>query len=71
MSLATSEPRETKFLARFEHVCAALRQFQIRQGLCWTLLAAALGLAVLAAADFRWELPWNARVAGLVACGLR
>jgi hypothetical protein len=67
MSLAISDPRETKFLARFEHVCAALRQFQIRKGLCWTLLAAALGLAVLAAADFRLELPWNMRAAGLFA----
>ena len=41
MSLAISEPRQTKFLARFEQVCAALRRFQILQGLCWTLLAAA------------------------------
>jgi hypothetical protein len=67
MSLATSEQKETKFLARFEHVCESLRRFQIRQGLCWTVLAAALGLAALAAADFRLELPWNARAALLLA----
>ncbi len=70
MSIAISEPRPTKFLARFEHVCAALRRYQVRKGLCWTLLAAALGLAALAAADFRWELPWNGRAAGLLAFGV-
>ncbi len=70
MSLATSEPTETKFLVRFAHVWASLRRFQIRQGLCWTFLAAALGLAILTAADFRLELPWNARAAGLFACAV-
>ena len=34
MSLATSEPQEPKFLARFEHVWASLRRYQVRQGLC-------------------------------------
>jgi hypothetical protein len=68
MSLATSEPLELKFLARFEHVCKSLRRYQLRQGLSWTLLAAALGLAVLTAIDFRWELLWSWRVAGLIAC---
>ena len=68
MSLATSEPRRTEFLVRFEHVCASLRRYQVRQGLCLTLLAAALGLAALAAADFRWELPLATRAAGLVTC---
>ncbi len=70
MSLATSEPTETKFLVRFAHVWASLRRFQIRQGLCWTFLAAALGLVILTAADFRLELPWNARAGGLFACAV-
>ncbi len=67
MSLATSEPPELKFLARFEHVCTSLRRYQLRQGLCRTFAAAALGLAVLAAADFQFELPRSARAAGLFA----
>ncbi len=59
MSLATSEPQKPKFLNRFEHVWASLRRYQVRQGLGWSFLAAALGLAVLVAADYRLELPWN------------
>lgn len=70
MSLAISEPKESKFLALFAHVCTSLRRYQVCQGLCWTLLAAALGLAVLTAADFRWELPWSERVIGLFAGAL-
>ena len=46
---------------------ASLRRYQVRQGLAWSLLAAALGLVALAAADYRLELPWNVRAAGLVA----
>ena len=67
MSLATSEPEELKFLARFEHVWASLRRYQIRQGLAWSLLTAVLGLTALVAADYRLELPWSVRAAGLVA----
>ena len=67
MSLLISEPREQKFLARFENVWASLRRFQVRQGLAWTFLAAALGLAALAAADHRWELPRQVRAVGLAA----
>ena len=67
MSLATSEPQNLKFLARFEHVWASLRRYQVAQGLGWSFLAAALGLAALAAADYRLELPWSVRAAGLLA----
>jgi hypothetical protein len=67
MSLATTEPQHVKFLARFEHVWASLRRYQLGQGLGWSFLAAALGLAALATADYRWELPWRTRAAGVVA----
>jgi hypothetical protein len=67
MSLATSEPRDLKFLTRFENIWTTLRRYQVREGLGWSFLAGALGLAVLAAADYRLELPWNVRAAGLVA----
>ncbi len=65
MSLATSEPRELKFLTRFEHIWTSLRRYQVREGLGWSFLVGALGLAVLAAVDYRLELPWNVRAAGL------
>ena len=67
MSLATSEPQNLKFLTRFEHVWVSLRRYQVRQGLGWSFLAAALGLALLAAIDYRLELRWNVRAAGLAA----
>lgn len=70
MSLATSEPTATKFLNRFEHVCASIRRFQVALGLCWTLLAAVLGFTLLTVADFLFELPWIMRTAGLFACGV-
>ena len=65
MSIATYEPQDLKFLTRFEHVWVSLRRYQVRQGLGWSFLAAALGLAALAAIDYRLELPWNVRAAGL------
>jgi hypothetical protein len=66
MSLANSDPRDPKFLTRFRHVWTSLRRYQVREGLGWSFLAGALGLAVLAAADYRLELPGNVRAAGLV-----
>jgi hypothetical protein len=63
----TSEPRELRFLSRFENVWESLRRYQIRQGLCWTFLAAALGLGTLVVADYFWELLWEMRATGLAA----
>ena len=66
MSLATIERPKPKFLDRFEHVWASLRKYQLRQGLAWWFFIVALGLTLLVAADFRLELPWNTRAAGLM-----
>jgi hypothetical protein len=66
MSLANSEPRELRFRTRFEHIWTSLRRYQVREGLGWSFLAGSLGLAVLAAADYRLELPRDVRAAGLV-----
>lgn len=65
MSLLTAEPKEQRFLARFDHVWASLRRYQIRQGLCWSFLSATLGLLLLVAADWWLELPWNTRATAL------
>jgi hypothetical protein len=70
VSLTTTEPRAAKFLDRFEHVRASLRRSQIVLGLCRTLLAFGLGLAALAAADHRLELPLPVRAAGLAVMAL-
>ncbi len=67
MSVAISEPQKLKFLNRFERVWAALRGYQVRQGLAWSFLTGALGLIVLVVADYRLELPTNARGLGLSA----
>ena len=66
MSLATSELRDLTFLARFQHIWTSLRRYQVREGLGWSFLACALGLALLTLADYRLELPWNTRAVGLV-----
>src|SRR5262245_10917447 len=66
MSLANSEPGDLRFLTRFQHIWTSLRRYQVWEGLGRSFLAGALGLAVLAAADYRLEWSWNARAAGLV-----
>ena len=67
MSLAIAEPPKPKFLARFDHVWAALKRYQIRQGAAWSFLIAALGVITLVAADYRLELIRSVRAGGLVA----
>ncbi|MFI5459341.1 MAG: DUF4175 family protein [Isosphaerales bacterium] len=67
MSLATTEPPKPKFLGRFEHVWASLRRYQVRQGLAWSFLTVVLGLTALVMADYRMELAWSGRAAGLIA----
>src|SRR5436305_14558976 len=63
VSLLTSETGELRFLARFEDIWESLRRFQVRQGLCWTFLAAAVGLGLLVVADYGLELSWSIRAA--------
>jgi len=67
VSLATTEVR---FLGRFEQIWAALRRHQVRQGVGWSVLTAALGLGLLAWADYRLELSWATRAAGLGAAAV-
>jgi hypothetical protein len=67
MSLAISEHQKSKFLTRFDLLWEALRRYQLREGMAWSFLAGALGLIALVGADYRLELPTNARAAGLAA----
>lgn len=52
------------FIRRFDRIWTQARRVQLWQALCWMLLAALAGLAVLTAADYTFELarPW--RMAG-------
>ena len=61
---------EPKFLRPFEAIWADLRRFQVRMGLCATLCIAAFGLVLLAAADYRFELPRAVRAVGLAVAAL-
>ena len=71
MSLATLETRERSSCLASNvsgRRCGGTRSCQ---GLAWSFLAAALGLAALAAADYLLELPGSTRAAGLAAAGGR
>jgi len=57
------------FVGRFGKTWSELRRTEIRCGLCWTLFVAAAGIALLATADYWWELPWSVRAVGCAATG--
>jgi hypothetical protein len=57
------------FVGRFGKTWSRLRRTEIRCGLCRTLFVAAFGVALLAAADYVWEMPWSVRAVGLAAVG--
>lgn len=56
---------ERGFVGRFGTTWSQIRRAEISCGLWRTLLAAAGGVGLLAAADYWWELPWSFRAAGL------
>src|SRR5213594_2827602 len=64
--MSTAEIRST-FIRRFDRIWAQARRVQLSQALCWGVLAALVGVALLVAIDYAWELPRVARLATLVA----
>jgi hypothetical protein len=66
----TTATNETAFLNRFERIWNALRRSQVREGLWWSTLAAALGLGGLALADDWLELSLTVRGIGLDLAGV-
>lgn len=64
--MAHAETR-SRFVRRFDAIWLQARRVQLWQAACWALLAALAGVALLAAADYVWELsrPW--RVAAIAA----
>src|SRR5687768_2439625 len=63
MSTATNQ----SFLTRFDRIWAQARRVQMLQALCWAVLTALAGVALLAAVDYAFELPLAIRVAAIVA----
>lgn len=61
---------QSKFLIRFDRIWAQARRVQLVQALCWGVLAALGGLALLAAADYSLELSHTFRLLGLSSVGV-
>ncbi|HJT33863.1 MAG TPA: DUF4175 family protein [Pirellulales bacterium] len=53
--------QSSSFIRRFDRIWTQARRVQLWQALCWMLLAALAGLALLTAADYTFELarPWR------------
>lgn len=66
--MAHAEPRSS-FVRRFDAIWRQARRVQLWQAVCWALLAALAGVALLAAADYAWELPRAWRVAAMATTG--
>ncbi len=65
----TEETRKSAFAERLDALRSAIRRAQMWYGVSWVLLVAVCGLAALAMADYRLELPWLVRAAGLGGLG--
>jgi hypothetical protein len=66
--MATVE--QTKFSDRFDRIWAQARWVQLSQAVCWAILVALAGVALLAAADYWLELPISWRIGGIILTGL-
>lgn len=67
--MATSDLR-SGFVGRFDRIWLQARRVQFWQAACWALLTALAGVALLAAADYAWELPRVWRQAAVSAIAL-
>lgn len=60
----------SSFVRRFDSIWLQARRVQLWQAVCWALLAALAGVALLAAADYVWELPRAWRVVAMTTTGV-
>ncbi len=67
--MATADTKSA-FVTRFDRIWAQARRVQLSQALCWGVLTALAGIALLAAVDYWWELPRLARIAALFVTGI-
>jgi hypothetical protein len=67
--MATADTKSA-FVSRFDRIWAQARRVQLSQALCWGVLTALAGIALLAAIDYWWELPRLARIGALVATAI-
>lgn len=64
--MAQADPR-SGFVRRFDRIWLQARRVEYWQAACWALLTALAGVALLAAADYVWELASTWRVAAAAA----
>src|SRR5690349_9666670 len=69
VTMSTAETRST-FVTRFDRIWAQARRVQLWQSLCWGVLTALGGIALLAAVDYLLELPHLLRVLAMGAIGV-
>ena len=66
--MSTVEAR-SNFVRRFDRIWGQARRVQLSQALCWGLLTALAGVALLAAADYWLELSRPLRLSAVAAIG--
>ena len=60
-----SSAHTSSFVSRFDRIWAQARRVQLSQAVCWAILTALGGIALLAAIDYWWELPRILRIVAL------
>lgn len=60
---------KSAFIARFDHIWTQARRVQLSQALCWSILTAMAGIALLAVLDYWLELPHAVRISAVVLIG--
>ena len=65
----STDTRST-FVTRFDRIWAQARRVQLWQSLCWGVLTALGGIALLTGVDYLLELPHLLRTVAMVAIGV-
>src|SRR5688500_10679002 len=65
-----SSAHQSTFVSRFDRIWAQARRVQLSQAVCWAILTALGGIALLAAIDYWWELPRVLRIVALSAVAI-
>lgn len=68
--MSTTTESKSAFITRFDRIWAQARRVQLSQALCWSVLTALAGVALLAALDYWLELPHFVRLGAIAAIGM-
>lgn len=66
--MSTTETKSA-FITRFDRIWTQARRVQLLQALCWSILTALAGIALLAVLDYWLELPHAVRISAVVLIG--